>query len=279
MKNFSTGFAVSQTSHEDKLRTDSYFLEHVWKNVNEKDQNFLMIVIGKPGSGKSWSSLKMAEKLDPNFTIQNVVFSTEEFIQRVASNPDKGSVIIYDEVGAGAGSRRSMTKKNQIFSDVMQTFRHQNLIVFFTAPSARMVDRHVKMVAHAQGTARGTTTLPNGTVVGELDLLGLEWDDITARLKTRHFRLLKDGVTRVTGLRLAKPSPQLLKDYLAKKKDFTTRLNEKSLRNLGALEMSEDLEAQKLVKEEERKKRLRAWLEEHEREKGLEKERPTAWVD
>ena len=53
----------------------SSFLGYIKDLVYNKNKNFLCVVCGSTGSGKSYSSLRLAEALDPNFDVSRIAFT------------------------------------------------------------------------------------------------------------------------------------------------------------------------------------------------------------
>ena len=64
-----------------------------------KNKNFLGFISGETGSGKSYSSLRIAEELDTDFNVDRCVFSGLELMDLINANGlKKGSVIVFEEV-------------------------------------------------------------------------------------------------------------------------------------------------------------------------------------
>ena len=59
----------------------------------------LILYLGKPGKGKSWAGLKTCERMDPEFTIDNVVFNGRQF-RRAVEKPGFGWYL-WDEPNKG----------------------------------------------------------------------------------------------------------------------------------------------------------------------------------
>lgn len=118
------------------------------KRIYKQNKNFLAVICGETGSGKSWTALRLGEVLDPNFTVDQVVFRRPDFFELLLSGKlKKGSVIIFDEAGVGLGSRTWYEHKD--INSILQTFRHKNYIVLFTVPSFDFVDKQARELFHA----------------------------------------------------------------------------------------------------------------------------------
>ena len=58
-------------------------MKHYWNRINRYNKNWLCIVCGATGSGKSYTALKIAETVDPNFNIKKVVFTAKDFMNLI----------------------------------------------------------------------------------------------------------------------------------------------------------------------------------------------------
>jgi hypothetical protein len=111
---------------------------------------------GPTGLGKSISAIKAGWDIDrdeygkPRFSLDNIVWTPEEFLIKVNSNLPFGTVIVWDEVGVGINTREWYSMTNRLISKVHQLFRHKRLIVFYTLPSFGYVDSQVRKLFHAK---------------------------------------------------------------------------------------------------------------------------------
>lgn len=114
------------------------------------NQNFLCVVYGATGTGKSYSCLKLCEMIDPKFKVDNVVFDAEQFIALVKSGKlKKGSAILFEELGVAANARNWYKQENMILSFITQVFRTKNFVVFYTVPRLEFVDMQIAKLVHA----------------------------------------------------------------------------------------------------------------------------------
>ncbi len=107
------------------------------------------MVVGEPGTGKSWLAVKVAEDLDPTFTTETMkdrcVFKAEDFTNTVALGKLKrGNAVILDEAGTAIDSHRWFTFNNRAIKYIFETFRQDNLIVIFTVPIIDFIDANVR---------------------------------------------------------------------------------------------------------------------------------------
>ena len=84
-------------------------LDAVPRKLLANNRNWLVVICGPTGTGKSYISLALAEKLDPTFSTRKIVFSTEDFL-RVFQTCHAGEVIIFEE-SEELNSRRAMRSR------------------------------------------------------------------------------------------------------------------------------------------------------------------------
>jgi len=114
---------------------------NIRKAVITKDRDFVMIIDGEEGSGKSVLAQQVAKKLDPKFNMENICFNADQFISRLKKAP-KYSCIILDEAFSSANSRSSLTEVNRSLIGVATEMRQQNLFVIIVIPSFFDLDKY-----------------------------------------------------------------------------------------------------------------------------------------
>jgi len=109
--------------------------------VTKKDRDFVMVLDGEEGSGKSVLAQQIAGKLDPKFNIDNIVFNSDQFIKRLKTAP-KYSCIVLDEAFSSANSRSALTEVNKSLISVATEMRQRNLYVIIVIPSFFDLDKY-----------------------------------------------------------------------------------------------------------------------------------------
>jgi hypothetical protein len=106
------------------------------------------VLVGPTGIGKSYSALRLAELMDPAFTIARVVFSARDFLRLINEDLPKGTVILWDEMGIGMAAREWYSILNKSVSYVLQSFRFKNLIILMTVPDPAFIDSQARRLYH-----------------------------------------------------------------------------------------------------------------------------------
>jgi len=115
-----------------------------WKReVLTKDQDKVIGIDGREGSGKSVLAQQLAVELDPNFNIDKIAFNADEFM-RMIKDParKKGDCIILDEAFLSANSRSAMSKINKSMVGLATEMRQLNLFVIVVLPSFFDLDKY-----------------------------------------------------------------------------------------------------------------------------------------
>ena len=116
-------------------------IKRIKNNVINKDRDFVIVVDGEEGSGKSVLAQQIAKELDPKFIIENVTFNADQFIDRLKKAP-KHSCIIIDEAFSSANSRSALTEVNKSLIGVATEMRQRNLFVIIVIPSFFDLDKY-----------------------------------------------------------------------------------------------------------------------------------------
>ena len=109
--------------------------------VTKKDRDYVMVVDGEEGSGKSVLTQQLAKALDPKFNIDNICFNADQFMSRLKTAP-KHSCIVLDEAYNSANSRATLTEVNRSMVGVATEMRQRNLYVIFVIPSFFDLDKY-----------------------------------------------------------------------------------------------------------------------------------------
>lgn len=114
------------------------------KKQIKKDRDFIFLVDGYEGSGKSLFGMQVGYYLDPTLTIDRICFRAKEFA-RAVTNADKYQCIIYDEARSGLNARRAMSSVNVTLTNMLSEIRQKNLFIIIILPTFYDLDRNVAL--------------------------------------------------------------------------------------------------------------------------------------
>lgn len=124
-------------------------IRHIQEETNNNNQSFYIIFTGAGGSGKSYACMETLRLCDPNFNIDRIAFTNEEFIQLLKQKLPAGSAIMWDEIGVGLDSREFMSLINKVLSYVTMTMRYRRQIIGMTVPDMQWIDLKTRKLLHA----------------------------------------------------------------------------------------------------------------------------------
>lgn len=114
------------------------------KVLIRKDWDFLFLVDGVEGSGKSVLSFQCAKYCDPTFCIERVTFTPKEFREAILK-ANKYEAVVFDEAFRGLSSRATMTQINRLIVSMLAEIRQKNLFVFIVMPTFFDLDKNVAL--------------------------------------------------------------------------------------------------------------------------------------
>lgn len=206
------------------------FINRIKTRFHFQNKNWLAIICGETGSGKSYSSISFA------YMIGNVhiVFTPLEFLHVLNHEAQKGDIIIFDEAGVGMSSRDWQSVQNKIMGSVLQTFRHYNIGVIFTTPNLSFVDIQARKLFHNYFE---TQYIDYDNKECTLKVYDIEVNSMLDKIYYKKPKFVEDG-SFTTMARISVPlAPQdVLDDYEKRKKEYTQQLNakaEEEIMNLG----------------------------------------------
>lgn len=114
------------------------------KELVKKDWDMCVIVDGYEGAGKSVLAMQCAKYCDPDFNLDKVCFTSDEFIKAV-KKAKRYEAIVYDEAYGGLSTRQVLSETNRALVRMLAEIRQKNLFVFIVAPSIFEIDKYVSI--------------------------------------------------------------------------------------------------------------------------------------
>jgi rubredoxin len=197
----------------------SVVIDYINKQIFQANRNFVGIIVGRVGTGKSYSAMRLGELLDKKFSIDKVFFNVEDLLKVIHENElYAGECLVLDEAGVAISNRQHyMNKFNKSMSFLLQTWRHRNLILLVTVPDIKFVDAGIRKLFDA--------VIECKKVVKSRNIVQADWKFIqinphSGKVYTHNLKTSGQAIR----LDIGKPDIKLIHVYEKKKKEFTDSL-------------------------------------------------------
>lgn len=210
------------------LNLDLFFIKKIKTRLLKQNKNWLCVICGETGSGKSYSALSIGNMIGQT----HLVFKPIDFLKLITSKElNKGDVVICDEFGVGMAAREWQSTSNKLLGAVMQTFRNLNIGVIFTLPNLSFIDVQARKLFH---NYLETANLDYKSQTALLKCYEIQHN---SRLDKTYFKFpmftAPDGnYIRMTHVRIPKPSNKIIEKYEVEKSRYTENLNLNALKSL-----------------------------------------------
>lgn len=214
----------------------SVVVKYIKNQIFQANRNFVGIIVGRVGTGKSYSAMRLAELLDDNFSIDKVFFNVEDLLKVIHTNElYAGEVLVLDEAGVAISNRQHyMNKFNKSMSFLLQTWRHRNLIMFVTVPDIKFVDAGIRKLFDAVIECKKVVKSRN---VVQADWKFIQINPHSGKVYTHNLKTSGEAIR----LDIGKPSTKLIHVYEKKKTEFTSNLYKELESNTTKGEVKDDI--------------------------------------
>lgn len=209
-------------------RPENPILRHMaWGPMWIENSNVVFTVVGDPGDGKSWASLRLGEKIHPNFSIDHVAFDMIDFMQKVTDNSfGQGEPIVLEEGSVEASAYDWHSISNDVFRKVLDTWRHQNRMAIINLPNFKALEKGARRRTDAIVEMQEAKPWKGHS---EAKFKKVKYNNISDKFTTP-FPILEGK--RRKWMRFDEPSDELKEAYERKKENYTSDLNEQLLEKL-----------------------------------------------
>lgn len=116
-------------------------LDKIKDAVRNKDRDYVMVVDGEEGCGKSVLAMQIAKYLDSKFNLDGIVFTADQFMKKI-KEARRFSCIVLDEAFNASNARASLSQVNRAMLGVATEMRQQNLFIIMCIPSFFDLDKY-----------------------------------------------------------------------------------------------------------------------------------------
>lgn len=219
--------SVKTESPPEQIRRRPILRREIWDRVHRDDKNYMCIICGETGGGKSMFGLRVCELLDPEFSVDQVAFELDDFMRLVEDRSyGEGSAILFDEVGVALDAATHYDENQLKINRILQTWREQNRILVMTAPHIHLIQKKSRGLLHGQFDMKN---IDRDYYLSTAFYRGFSQDTDTGEIWKKNPRLRDPDDHRTKQFQtvsLFKPSPELVKPYNEKKVEFNDQLNE-----------------------------------------------------
>lgn len=217
--------------------------------------NFVALFTGETGVGKSWSAIEIARQIDPAFdSVKQVAFNFAGLMRVINKFNNAGlddelydkkyKVVIFDEAQTDVNRHEWQSKTNKFLNYVLSTFRHQNIIVFFTTPFEDYIDSNALKLFHAKFECKGWS---KKTKKSTLRPKIFQYNPQQRKMYNHSLHIItKTGVKKMVTWNIGCPPKELTDPYEEAKFRFTNALNMKITLELEAMEKADEPKKEEL---------------------------------
>jgi len=127
--------------------------------TSQFNQHITLLIVGQPGSGKSWASIDLAyqaayqvsriidgkdaphEMWWKYFNLDHMAIVTLDRVTNLLKHIRRYGIYILDDIGVGYNARDWQKSKNRKMNEIIQTFRTDNTCVIYTVPDRFLIDK------------------------------------------------------------------------------------------------------------------------------------------
>jgi hypothetical protein len=214
--------------HNAPAKPDNPILRHMaWGPMWVENSNVVFTIVGDPGDGKSWASLRLGEMIYPDFSIDHVAFDIVEFMQKVVDDSyGQGEPIVLEEGSVEASAYDWHSSSNDVFRKVLDTWRTQNRMAIINLPNFKSLEKGARRRTDAIVEMQEAKPWKG---YSQAKFKKVRYNNISDNFTTP-FPIL-EGVRR-KWIRFSEPSDDLKEAYEQKKGEYTQELNQELLNQL-----------------------------------------------
>jgi hypothetical protein len=238
MSTTSTPSETEKSTPPEPLRkpndaNEPWLLRRVWDRLNKRNEHFMMAIVGREGSGKSYTAIRIADAIDPRFDAQNVLFEVDELLRRLRDGDfEQGDMLVLDEAGVSFGKRTWQDRSQVLANQALQLIRSHNIGIITTLPRATELDS--QYAGRLQCYYEITNKVPDEYVEGKWKFLDPDRTFADGTTYEKYPRRRESGwKKRIKNFAFAPPRDEVVVAYEEEKEEFQREMYEETLEELG----------------------------------------------
>lgn len=210
------------------------FVRHLVESRFRQKKNTFIAIVGGPGEGKSYTALRLAEIIQPDFDVKTqVVYYPHQFLDIINNASKRGiKVLVLDEAQVTIPAKLWYSFTNLAISFVTTTFRQlKSLALIIVTPNINWVEKTIREIINFYGVVARKENTP---VYLKLYSVGFNYYD----LKDQHpylqkIRFIWNGkVYTLKQLKVGMPSEKIINEYEEMSREFKKKLIETQLEDV-----------------------------------------------
>lgn len=205
-------------------------LRRIWDRMHERNEHFMAAIVGREGSGKSLTAIKLGDLLDPRFGPENVLFEPKGLLELLRDGSyQPGDIYVLDEAGVGFGSRTWQDRSQRLANQALQLIRDHNIGVVFTLPRLGELDSQTQ--GRLQAFYEIDEKEPGEYVAGRWKWIDPDRSDTTGKIYKKYPRTKRGN--RITEIRFEPPSASIVGPYQERKREFQEEVYNQAIEELS----------------------------------------------
>jgi hypothetical protein len=211
-----------------------------WRRLNVRNEHWMAVVVGREGSGKSYTAIKLGELIDESFSADKVFFHPANVLEKLRDEDySSGDVWVLDEAGAGIGRRSWQDSGQKKLNQALQLIRSHNVGFVFTLPRLSELD------SQTQGRLQTAIEIVNknedrGYVQGPWFDANVERMDMGTHSTSIWWTKPKISGREVGAVSFSPPSENTVEAYEKTKTEFQQEFYDEAIAELRGEDISGD---------------------------------------
>lgn len=206
-------------------------IKHIVNYRFRQKKNTIFAVCGGVGEGKSYTALKIAEMIQPDFSPkEQIVYNPQQFLEIMNKVKEKGyKVVILDEAHVTVPAKTWYSFTNLAMSFVTSTFRQVHpIVIIIVTPNVNWVEKSIREMVNYYAVVERTY---DGPIIMKLYQIGFNYFNIRDQLPyLKKIRFGWKGEVKVLRyILVGLPSKRIIDEYEEISVYFKKKLIEREL--------------------------------------------------